>query len=334
MKLFKGLSFTIALLLSVFALPHKSYAHGFMLSNLVLTATVSSNSNYEIYPHQYNSASCKKAEEWKFSVHDILNYDWLENAMLMTNGECYINGLTTNDAAIDGMLQDIYEPAMDQFSLIRQNFQEINTQIVNNIAYESDGKISKIDTTIVGDIVISIDGVVNSNGDVPVKIHGFDAVTVGKITKKILFSNVHIYPKITYASVNLKGRYNIHNRTLNIDSNLSNFRPDVAVDVDIPSFLDLLDRLTPKIFETLQREFGRIVIDVFKFVGVDVINKAPQAVQHNVTVSNSSIVPITQLDSYQSGDRVKMDIILSWGQVRLVDAQSDIALRIWLTYIF
>ena len=47
-----------------------------------------------------------------------------------------------------------------------------------------------------------------------------------------MFSNIYIKPKITYVDVNLKGSYNIYSRTLVINPLISNFRPDVSVDVD------------------------------------------------------------------------------------------------------
>ena len=55
--------------------------------------------------------------------------------------------------------------------------------MVNDIAYEADGKIVDINTTIIGNIIIALDGALNSQGNVVVKIHGVDTVTKGKIRK-------------------------------------------------------------------------------------------------------------------------------------------------------
>lgn len=87
MKLVKGLSLACILAIGINIVTADSFTNEHAMPEQFQISNISTGSNYTLLPSRLNSATCTKVKEWEFNIHDIFHYDWLENAMLMTNGE-------------------------------------------------------------------------------------------------------------------------------------------------------------------------------------------------------------------------------------------------------
>ncbi|MBE0370462.1 hypothetical protein J8L98_19950 [Pseudoalteromonas sp. MMG013] len=245
--------------------------------------------------------------------------------IVMQNNNCYVPGFTAGPevAELYNSVRDVVKP---QINLIEHNFKETITQYVYNASAQADASVKSITARVEGSIHMKIDGVVSSNGTVPVTLNNFDIHGIGKMKKYQLGMGISIYLHVKYENVSLKGHYNVNTHTITIQNNLSHFRPRVYTDVKLPFFLRILDKLTPPIIEKINREFNRIVIDTFEFLGVDMSRKVPQAIQHVAQTIPQSIVPIKSLNNRRVGERVKYTMIMDHENFEIRDERNWIKL--------
>ncbi|MBQ4862473.1 hypothetical protein J8L98_12315 [Pseudoalteromonas sp. MMG013] len=298
-------------------------------STFVSSSTTGSSMHDLIYTN--HSASCIEVQETAFDPGDPIFMFPYFHPLVINNGECYIRGLTTSDQSIDDMYNEVHPIARTQVSIIETNFKEIGTQIVNNVSAQTGARVKGIDAKFIGEATIRIQGRVDSQGNVPITASGFEVLTQGKLKKYQLRLPVRFTVNIKYSNILLKGQYNIYSRNLSIDPAKSSFQPKVDVDVNLPFLFELFEQLTPKIFDKLYEEFGRIVIDVFEFLGVDMTQDIPAAIQHHANLSTVNFVPITALDNKRVGDAVQYTMKFSKAGVQFKDANSQITfLNMWL----
>lgn len=231
----------------------------------------------------------------------------------------------------NGPIQSTYNAIMGQvlpqFRRVESNYKELITQFIYNAAAQADANVKNISANMTGLMKMRIDGVVDSQGYVPVTFSNFGMHGVGKLRKYQLGMKIHIYINIKYNNLVVKGKYNVHTGQLIATPSISSYQPEVYTKVKLPFFLKILDDLIPEIFNKLQTEFGRIVTDVFEFFGVDMSQSIPQAIQHIVNIEPETFVQIKPLNGYNVGEHVLYELNVRRGFVSMKDGDNTISIE-------
>ncbi|CAM3796495.1 MULTISPECIES: hypothetical protein [Pseudoalteromonas] len=243
--------------------------------------------------------------------------------VIYTGGECWSTGRTTSSQGPKEMYTQVSDIIHQQFSNVEHNYKELTTDIVNNIAAQSSSNKVSHTTSLYGTMHMKIAGRVDAQNKVPVLIDGFDLKSYAKFRKKQLGMNIYIHVYINNENVTIKGKYDVRTQQLELDPLISSFKPVVTTKVDLPWILDLIDTLTPGIFDKLYTEFSRIVIDVFEFLGVDMSEDIPQVIKHNAQLINSGVVPLKGLDTLRPGDTANLEMEVTRGHLRIKDGHTS-----------
>ncbi|PCK31419.1 hypothetical protein [Pseudoalteromonas piscicida] len=243
--------------------------------------------------------------------------------VIYTGGECWSTGRTTSSQGPKTMYDEVSAIIHQQFSTVEHNYKELTTDIVNNIAAQSSSTKVKHTTSLYGTMHMKIAGRVNAQNKVPVLIDGFDLRSYAKFRKKQLGMNIYIHVYTNNENVTIKGKYDVRTQQLELDPLISSFKPVVTTEVELPWILDLIDTLTPGIFDKLYTEFSRIVIDVFEFLGVDMSEDIPQVIKHNAQLINSGVVPLKGLDHLRPGDTANLEMEVMRGHLRIKDGRTS-----------
>ncbi|MBE0367789.1 hypothetical protein [Pseudoalteromonas aurantia] len=274
--------------------------------------------------YRANSASCRTIRSMIFHRHPGTEHlTPVAVPVIYTGGNCWAAGRTTSTDAPKVMYDEVSDIIRRQFATVEHNFKEVSTDIVNNIAAQSDMSIRSHSAYIEDSMTLKINGQVDAQGNVPVSIEGFDVIAKSKLRKTQLGLRIYLHVEIKYADVRITGKYNVHTQQMVLNPQLSNFRPDVKTEVDLPWIIDLINDLTPEIFNQLYTEFSRMVIDVFEFVGVDMSIEVKEVIKHNVKFISQSIVPIRELDNRRAGDSIRLEMEFKRGYLKVKDSNTS-----------
>ncbi|NUZ10745.1 hypothetical protein HUZ36_08135 [Pseudoalteromonas sp. McH1-7] len=243
--------------------------------------------------------------------------------VIYTGGECWSTGRTTSSQGPKAMYDQVSAIIHQQFSNVEHNYKELTTDIVNTVAAQASATKVSHTTNLFGTMHMKIAGRVDGQNKVPVLIDGFDLKSYAKFRKKQLGMNIYIHVHINNENVTIKGKYDVRTQQLELDPLISSFKPVVTTEVELPWILDLMDRLTPGIFDKLYTEFSRIVIDVFEFLGVDMSEDIPQVIKHNVQLIGAGTVPLKGLDNLRPGDTANLEMEVMRGHLRIKDGQTS-----------
>ncbi|MBE0370461.1 hypothetical protein [Pseudoalteromonas aurantia] len=268
----------------------------------------------------WDSPSCRRATaNIGTGSHNIIPM-----VLMNSNGECLISPNGAPREAYEQFANQI-NPQIDK---LEHNFKEMITQFVNNAAAQADANVKNISAELDGPMKMSINGVVDADGFVPVTFSNFNIHGVGKLRKYQLGLRIHIYIHIKYNNMVVKGKYNVFTNELIPEHNISSFQPEVYSDVDLPWLFAIIDAITPAIFEKLNIEFNRVVTDIFEFFGVDMSQDIPKAVQHVADIIPSTIIPIKALEDSRVGERVSYTISVDRTFAALSDGQNTTTMQL------
>ncbi|WP_440056078.1 hypothetical protein ACSLBF_07995 [Pseudoalteromonas sp. T1lg65] len=243
--------------------------------------------------------------------------------MVFTNNFCYAYRLTTQNTFPQEMMSDISSEVERHFNVIEHNFKEVSTDPINMVSAQSGAGVRSINSKVKGYLRLRINGRVAANGDIPITINNFDVETVGHLRKYQLGLPINIYAKVAFKNISVQGIYNVYDQRFTGLPNFSQYTPSVTVDVKLPWLFDLLDKLTPGIFDKMYEEFARIVTDVFEFIGVDMGEDIPEVIAHNAQLLPHSLSSITPLNNYRPGDQVYLEMELQRGYAFIKDNNTS-----------
>lgn len=265
--------------------------------------------------------SCTKVNAYIVDPLKTKPKDYLMRPVLISNRECYVQGITTGDSYPRQIYDELHSVAAEQTGYILNNFKEGMTQEFYNFQANANmDKIVRLDAQYNGSIHLLIDGTVDAEGFVPVTFDNFGLEANAKMTDSI----INLYVTFRLDDMKLYGKYNVFTKRMYAQPGREKLNPVVTVDVKLPYILKVLDKITPKIIKTLQEEAQRLVTRIVESLGFDMAVKVPEAVQYNANFRPDVIVPIRALENKNVGDRVFLEMTLSHGGVTIRDHQSDI----------
>ncbi|MBE0370460.1 hypothetical protein [Pseudoalteromonas aurantia] len=273
----------------------------------------------------WDSASCRDLTS-NIGGDDMPYYPVI---LVNSNNECAV-GLHGSGSPVIDMYTSVMAEINPQIDLVEHNFKEMITQFVNNAAAQADANVKNVSADLTGIMKMRIDGIVDSQGYVPVTFSNFGIHGIGKLRKYQLGMKIDIYINIKYNNLTMKGKYNVHTGQLIANPDISSYQPEVSTKVKLPFFLRILDAITPEIFYKLQTEFGRVVTDIFEFLGVDMSRDIPQAVQHVANLIPDTVVEIKPLNQYKVGDHAFYEININRRYASLSDGHNTTVMQIVL----
>lgn len=290
---------------------------------LTLMIVVSAVSSFKAQaaPGLAQTQSCIKVNAYIVDPLKTKPKDYILRPVLISNRECYVQGITTADGYPKQIYDELRAVAAEQTGYILNNFKEGMTQEFYNFQANANmDRIVRLDAQYNGSIHLLIDGTVDAEGFVPVTFDNFGLEANAKMTDSV----VNLYVTFRLDDMKLYGKYNVFTKRLYAHPEREKLVPVVTVDVKLPYILKVLDKLTPKIIKKLQEEAKRLVSRIVESLGFDMAVKVPEAIQYNANIRPDVLVPIRALENKNVGDRVFLEMTLSHGGVTIRDLQSDI----------
>jgi len=237
-----------------------------------------------------------------------------EIALLISNGQCHVSRVTTPLDFPNQVRTDLQPIINRTIAHIESNYKEMVTQSMYDIqVQESFDKVEYIKAELQGQLNITIEGIVDGAGNVPVRFDGFALEAVGKMRQSV----AKIYMKMRVSDIVILGHYNIHTAQL---SALPEFtKPQVVIthEVSIPFVFKVLKELTPKIVLKLQNEVENLADKIARVIGVDMTYELPLALRYQANINPAAIVPIKALEGKQPGAMIRYQIVGDKYQVKV-----------------
>jgi hypothetical protein len=253
----------------------------------------------------------------------------IEKPLIISGGQCHAEGVTTLSDYPTLMHRDFMALASLQTSYIENNYKEMISQSIYDIqASEGFDRVSSINAHVQGEVQMQVQGVVATDGTVPVLLHGFGLQGIGELKKWP--ATVRIF--LTLSNVEIRGHYNVISGQLQAIPDLSTAEPQVSHQVDVPFIFKLLNKLTPNIIRKLQAELGRFSLRLSKALGID--DELPARIIYNANIQPGVLTPLQGLQGKQPGDSINLLISFNHRQLEYKDPNAYFAATLFPGCVF
>jgi hypothetical protein len=228
-----------------------------------------------------------------------------EIPLLVSDGQCHVSRVTTPLDFPNQVRAEIQPIISRTITHLEENYKEMVTQPMYDIQLqEGFDRVEYITSQLHGQLNMTIEGVVDDAGNVPIRFDGFTLEAVGKMRQSV----AKIYMKMRVSDIVIHGQYNIYTGQLFALPEFTKQQVVVTHDVSIPFVFKVLKEITPKIVLKLQEEVENLANKIVKAIGVDMTYELPVVVQHHASINPAVIVPIKALQDKKPGTSIRYQI--------------------------
>lgn len=226
--------------------------------------------------------------------------------LLLSQGQCHVTRLTTPLDFPEQLYRELMPVNLNIIGHIETNFREMISQEMYNIqAAEGLDKVERISAEMLGDLRFTVDGVIDTNGNVDVVLDGFSLEAVGKMRQSV----AKIYIKMKFNNIRIQGTYNIYTGQLLAVPAMSGMQPEISHEVSVPFVFKVLQKLTPKILLKLSGELENLANKIVRAVGGKITEDIPTVVQHQAAINPAVLLPVKNLQNGQPGAAIRYQLI-------------------------